>query len=70
MYHKIYNDATLLHQKNDDIKKVYEKNRPILTVINVLRQCLQVKRIIMPILDHKTHDLFKYDKKVSLFFLK
>ena len=24
MYYMIYNDATLLHQKNDDIKKKFE----------------------------------------------
>ena len=57
----IYNDATLVHQKHDEIKNVYEKNRPILTVIKVWRQCLQVKRIILPILVHKTHGLFKHD---------
>ena len=43
MYYMIYNDATLLHQKHDEIKKVYGKNRPILTIIKVWRQCLQVK---------------------------
>ena len=69
MYFMIYNDATLLQQNNDDIKKVYEKNRLILTVIKVWRQCLQVKHIILPIFSpNKTHDLFKYDKKVSIFF--
>ena len=49
------------------LKKVYENNQAILTVINVWRQCLQVKRIILPILVHRTHDLFKYGKKVSIF---
>ena len=29
----LHNDATLLYKTNDDTKKVYEKNLPILTVI-------------------------------------
>ena len=48
IYYMIYNDATLLHQKLMILKKFMKKNQPILTVINVWRQCLQVKRIILP----------------------
>ena len=49
MYHMIHINPTLLHQTNDDTKNVCEKNRSILTVINVWRQCIQVKHIILPI---------------------
>ena len=49
MYYMIYNDATLLHQKHDEIEKVYGKNRPIFTIIKLWRQCLQVKHIILPV---------------------
>ena len=48
MYYIIHYDPTLLHQTNKDNNKVYEKNRPIFTVINVWRKYLQDKRIILP----------------------
>ena len=44
----VNDDATLLHQTNDDINKVDQKDRPILTVFNVWRQCLHVKCILLP----------------------
>ena len=31
MYYMVNNDATLLHQTNEDIDKVYHKNRPTMT---------------------------------------
>ena len=31
MYCIVNNDATLLHQTNDDINKVYQRNRPTMT---------------------------------------
>ena len=62
MYCVVHNDATLLHQKNGDINKVYKKKRPIFTVINVWKQCSHVKQITFPV--QKTNYSFKYDKKV------
>ena len=67
MYYVIHNNPTLLHQTNDDISLVYEKNRTILTVINVWIQCLQVKHIIWVCLVKLTNHLYKYDKKVTVF---
>ena len=49
MYYMTYINPTLMHQTNDDTKKVYEKYLPIFTEINVWRQCIQVKYIILPI---------------------
>ena len=49
MYHMVHINPTLLDRTNDDTKNVCEKNRPISKVINVWRQCIQVKHIILPI---------------------
>ena len=54
MYYVTHDNPTLLHPTNDDNNKVYEKNWPILTVINVWGQCLQVNRILCPIFSHRT----------------
>ena len=48
MFYVIHYDPTSLHQTNEDNNKVYEKNRPIFTVINVCRKYLQVTRVILP----------------------
>ena len=50
MYFVINNDATLLHQINGDVNKVYQKNRLIFTVINVWKQWSHVKQITFPML--------------------
>ena len=50
MYYVVNNDATLLHQLNGDIKKAYQKNRPIFIVFNVWKQCSHVKQITFPML--------------------
>ena len=55
MYYVIHYDPTLLYQTNEDNNKVYEKNRPIFTIINVWRKYLPVKCIILP--------MFIFDKK-------
>ena len=66
MYRVVHNNATLLHQINGDINKVYQKNRPIFTVINVWKQCSHVKQITFPMLSQKTNYLFKYGKKATI----
>ena len=50
MYYVVNNDATLLHQLNGDINKVYQKNQPIFTVFNVWKQYSHVKQITFSIL--------------------
>ena len=50
MYDVVNNDATLLHQINGGINKVYQKNWPLFTVINVWKQCSHVKQITFPML--------------------
>ena len=69
MYYMIRNNAFLLRQTNDGFKKNYEKNRPILTVINVWRQCLQVNCIILPMFSikkgAKRFDIFPFYLKAE-----
>ena len=47
IYYVIHNNPTLLHQTNDVTNKVYEKNQPVLTVINGSRHCLYVLLIVL-----------------------
>ena len=48
MYFMVNNDATLLHQTNDDINKAYQRNQLTMIANNILRQRLQVECIIFP----------------------
>ena len=67
MYYMVDNDATLLHQTNDDINKVYQKNRPTMTANYISDNVCKLNELYSPCLLQKTNYLLKYDDKVTIF---
>ena len=67
MYYMVDNDATLLHQTNDDINKVYQKNRPTMTPNDISDNVYKLNELYSPCLLQKTNYLLKCDNKVTIF---
>ena len=67
MYYMVNNDATLVHQTNDDITKFIKKSGWLWQQVIFWDNVYKLNALYSPCLLQKTNYLLKYDKKVMIF---